>query len=164
MDRLHLNYLFLAIDGRIPRQAYWIGFAVIIVGYIVLATILSFVMNISLEEMVAQGPKTVWLNIILTLVFLYPSIAVFAKRLHDRNRSALWLILAYGLGLVGLVFELAGLAGTPEEPASAMIILGLVSLIVNIWLFIECGFIRGTPGENQYGPDPLGGVPDASYD
>lgn len=164
MDRLHLTYLFFAIDGRIPRKPYWIAFVILIAGYLVLATVLAFAMNISLEELATQNPKVAWLNIILTLVFLYPSIAIFAKRLHDRNRSGLWLVLAYGLGLVGYVAQLAGLAGTPEEPTSPMVILGIVSLIVNIWLFIECGFIKGTAGENQYGPDPLGGLPDASYD
>lgn len=164
MDRLHLNYLFLAIDGRIPRKPYWIALVILIAGSLALATVLAFVMNISLEEMATQDPKVALLNIIMTLVLLYPSVAIFSKRLHDRNRSALWLIPAYGLGFIGTLLQFAGLAGTPEEPASHMLIVSILSLIVNVWLFIECGFIKGTAGENQYGPDPLGGVPDASYD
>jgi uncharacterized membrane protein YhaH (DUF805 family) len=27
--------------------------------------------------------------------------------------------------------------------------------IANIWALIECGFLRGTEGDNAYGPDPL---------
>jgi uncharacterized membrane protein YhaH (DUF805 family) len=26
---------------------------------------------------------------------------------------------------------------------------------IGLWLFVEHGFIRGTIGSNQYGPDPL---------
>lgn len=29
--------------------------------------------------------------------------------------------------------------------------------IVGIWAFIECGFLRGTEGPNEFGADPLGG-------
>lgn len=35
------------------------------------------------------------------------------------------------------------------------ILLGLIPL-VNIWILIEVWFLKGTTGENQYGPDPLG--------
>jgi uncharacterized membrane protein YhaH (DUF805 family) len=30
-------------------------------------------------------------------------------------------------------------------------------MIVGIWFFIELGCLRGTAGDNQYGPDPLAG-------
>jgi uncharacterized membrane protein YhaH (DUF805 family) len=32
---------------------------------------------------------------------------------------------------------------------------GLVSFAISIWALVELGFLRGTPGPNQYGPDPL---------
>jgi uncharacterized membrane protein YhaH (DUF805 family) len=44
-----------------------------------------------------------------------------------------------------------GQAGTTGFVAVA----GLVSLIISIWALVELGFLRGTPGPNQYGPDPL---------
>jgi uncharacterized membrane protein YhaH (DUF805 family) len=34
-------------------------------------------------------------------------------------------------------------------------LVGLVP-ILNIWWLVEIGFLRGTPGSNQYGPNPLG--------
>jgi uncharacterized membrane protein YhaH (DUF805 family) len=34
--------------------------------------------------------------------------------------------------------------------------LGIAILVVLIWFLIELGFLRGTQGQNQYGPDPLG--------
>jgi uncharacterized membrane protein YhaH (DUF805 family) len=31
----------------------------------------------------------------------------------------------------------------------------IVYLVVAVWLFIELGFLRGTRGDNRFGPDPL---------
>ena len=56
---------------------------------------------------------------------LWPSIAVQAKRWHDINKSALWVFINF------------------------------IPLIGPIWALIENGFIRGTPGPNRFGPDPL---------
>lgn len=36
------------------------------------------------------------------------------------------------------------------------ILIGLVPLL-NIWLLVELGFLKGTTGSNKYGEDPLGG-------
>ena len=38
-------------------------------------------------------------------------------------------------------------------------ILSLASLAIFIWAFVELGCLPGTPGPNQYGPDPLGNPP-----
>jgi uncharacterized membrane protein YhaH (DUF805 family) len=35
-------------------------------------------------------------------------------------------------------------------------IIGFATLVIAIWFLIELGFLRGTQGPNQYGPDPLG--------
>jgi uncharacterized membrane protein YhaH (DUF805 family) len=29
------------------------------------------------------------------------------------------------------------------------------ALVMLAWMFFELGFVRGTVGENEYGPDPL---------
>ena len=36
------------------------------------------------------------------------------------------------------------------------LLLSLAAGVIAIWAFIELGCLRGTPGANQYGPDPLG--------
>lgn len=56
---------------------------------------------------------------------LWIRLALLAKRWHDKDRSANWLILAF------------------------------IPLIGDVINFIECGCQRGTRGPNQYGPDPL---------
>ena len=59
------------------------------------------------------------------VVALWISLAVAVKRYHDRNKSGWWVLIA------------------------------LVPVIGGIWYLIEAGFLAGTPGPNDYGPDPL---------
>jgi len=66
---------------------------------------------------------------LLTLVFalaaLYPSICVAIRRWHDRNKSGWWVLIAF------------------------------IPIIGAIWTLVECGFLKGTDGDNRFGPDPL---------
>ena len=48
-----------------------------------------------------------------------------AKRYHDRDRSGWWLLLI------------------------------LIPLLGPLWLIVVLGFLKGTEGENRFGPDPL---------
>jgi len=57
--------------------------------------------------------------------FLWSLLALSLRRMRDRGRSP-WCLLAL-----------------------------LVPVLGPLWLALELGFLRGTPGENQYGPDPL---------
>jgi uncharacterized membrane protein YhaH (DUF805 family) len=64
---------------------------------------------------------------ILYLAFIWPSLAISIKRWHDRDKSGWWVLI------------------------------GFIPLIGWLWALIETGFLEGTKGPNQYGPDPLGG-------
>ena len=63
------------------------------------------------------------LFLILVLLILWPSLAVQVKRWHDRGKSGWWVLI------------------------------GLIPLIGGIWVLIECGFLEGTSGPNQYGDE-----------
>jgi uncharacterized membrane protein YhaH (DUF805 family) len=56
---------------------------------------------------------------------LWTAIALTFKRLHDLGKSPLWLIVL------------------------------VVPILGPLWLAFDLGFRRGTPGENQYGQNPL---------
>jgi uncharacterized membrane protein YhaH (DUF805 family) len=64
-------------------------------------------------------------TLILYPVFFWIAAALAVKRMHDRGKSPFWLLVA------------------------------LLPVIGPLWLFVELGLLRGTPHENQYGPDPL---------
>ena len=74
-----------------------------------------------------QEPSTIDLLVMMVLFvpLIWISLAINAKRWHDCSRSG-WMILV-----------------------------GVIPLIGQLWIFIECGCMRGTPGPNQYGPDSI---------
>jgi uncharacterized membrane protein YhaH (DUF805 family) len=85
--------------------------------------------------------------VIVAIPAIYSGVVVGIKRLHDRNKSGLWLLVFYlapslldaigrGLDGIGMVFSLASLA-------------------VTIWAIVELGCLRGSIGNNPYGPDPV---------
>jgi uncharacterized membrane protein YhaH (DUF805 family) len=46
---------------------------------------------------------------------------------------------------------------TPDLGGGFIILLAAAAIA--IWGFVELGCLRGTPGPNRYGADPLGGNP-----
>jgi uncharacterized membrane protein YhaH (DUF805 family) len=92
---------------------------------------------------VSIGPMF-WIGALLLCIWglgtIIPSLAVTVRRLHDRNMSGWYL-----LGFIVLV-----------------VVLSMVPLVGPLIVFaLEIGYIvllalPGTPGTNDYGPDPLG--------
>jgi uncharacterized membrane protein YhaH (DUF805 family) len=119
-DQVDWQNLFGTMQGRINRQKFWIG-AVILAVINIIAQILDGAFGTP-----HAGYYGV-IGIIVGLVLIYPSIALSAKRWHDRNKSAWWILIA------------------------------IIPVIGWIWALVENGFLKGTAGANTYGPDPLQG-------
>lgn len=89
------------------------------------------------------------LTLPMTVVFAWVYAATSIKRLHDRNKSSWWIVpFVVAPGLVGRFEDWLG-----DSYAAAL--LGLVVLVLGIWGFVEMGFLKGTPGPNRFGSDPL---------
>jgi len=98
------------------------------------------------------------LFIIMVVVVLIPwllwGFSITTERLHDRNKSAWWLVVFYGLpAVLGQLAKAAWFAGAAG--AVFHYILALAGFALTIWGFVEIGFLRGAAGSNAYGPDPL---------
>jgi uncharacterized membrane protein YhaH (DUF805 family) len=144
-----LEFLFGA-SGRINRAKYWrslliLGVAGMFVGVILLT---------------AAGIATPLFIIMVVIVFipwLMWGLAIHTERLHDRDKSAWWLLVFYGVpAVLGSLTEaawLTGLAGTALH--YVLSILSLASFALTIWGFVELGCLRGTAGPNKYGANPL---------
>ncbi|MEX2128120.1 MAG: DUF805 domain-containing protein [Xanthobacteraceae bacterium] len=134
--------LFTSLEGRIGRQLFWIG-----------VLLLLFVgIPIQLFVVALAGDLA---GFIVSLAFLYPGYAVNVKRAHDRNRPA-WIIGLFYALLIAIVFmQLADLHMTDGQPNGPFVLAGATFLLFAIVLTIDLGILRGTPGKNQYGPDPL---------
>ena len=68
----------------------------------------------------------IWLLVAVVYIgTIWVGLALSIKRWHDRDKSGWWIFI------------------------------GLVPLVGPLWSLIETGFLEGTKGDNQYGPDPL---------
>ena len=137
-----LTQLLFSFSGRINRAPHWAGTVSLIGILLVLAVIIGAATQIF-------GPAILILLVIFYIPALWIGLALGAKRLHDRNKSAWWLLVFY---LVPAILQGVG----QQTGDVAGLILLVAGVAISIWAFIELGCLRGTVGPNQYGPDPLG--------
>jgi uncharacterized membrane protein YhaH (DUF805 family) len=147
--RTFLSQLF-AFRGRSTRTNFWLSLLVIVVAYVaaLIATSATFSQSDEPQDIHPTGVAIVLLSFV-TFFTLY-TFAV-TRRFHDRGKSARWLWLfpgiPFALGTVSRMlehqFDLPQLAPLPVTLALPFV----------VWGFVECGFLRGTPGPNQFGAD-----------
>jgi uncharacterized membrane protein YhaH (DUF805 family) len=125
--------LFTSFAGRSNRQPFWLGLLVLIIVSTILQFILFGIFGTSMMSQPSDDPavameamKGMMLPLgILLLITLWPTLALYAKRWHDRDKSGWWSLIM------------------------------LIPIIGGIWMLIELGFLRGTDGPNRFGPDPI---------
>lgn len=84
--------------------------------------------------------------LLIIILSFWVGLAVGAKRLHDRNKSAWWMLLFW---LIPAVLQTVG-----ERIGGSGSIFVLAASAIWIWGVVEMGFLRGTAGPNPYGPGP----------
>jgi|SRR5687768_3399010 uncharacterized membrane protein YhaH (DUF805 family) len=114
------NLLF-SFEGRVGRGPYWglVVASLLLFGLLGGASVMSMLNGT--DPAAASGGMSMAM-LVASLLFLWPALAIQAKRWHDVDKSAWWI-------LINLV------------PAIG----GLIALVFN-------GFIAGTPGANRFGP------------
>jgi len=138
------KHLLLSFEGRISRQTFWIGFAVLFAAEIAAQ---SFAQRIDGER----------LGAIVDLAFTYPEFALFIKRANDRN-TPIWVLgMFFAVGVLLNFLSIVGWAGTPDERTPQFMLILAVWAIFALALLVDLGFRAGVPGRNQFGPDPLDG-------
>jgi uncharacterized membrane protein YhaH (DUF805 family) len=135
-------YLFNSFDGRISRQTFWTGIAILLVAEI----------TAHLAAEAIQGDR---LSAIIDLAFTYPEFAVAAKRAHDRDLPIWILIVFFGGGAVLDLLTVLDLTGSTEQPSALSLFIAVPFTVLLVALMIELGLRRGTIGPNRYGPDPV---------
>lgn len=184
MDKIVAN--FTSLDGRIGRQSWWIGVVILIVVNIIISFLIMPLIGISMmpnfaalmadpnnadpaaiaNSIAATMRTAAWVSLVMFLIFLYPSAALSIKRRHDKDNSGLDVWIYFGLTALLLLVQALGLFTSNVEispgvvmpmPGLPFTILQIVVGIYAIYLLVVLGFLKGTTGPNQYGPDPLGG-------
>ena len=116
---MNWGQLLFSFDGRVGRGVYW-GFTVaVIVLFCILGGVTFMTTDFSNPE--AGAGMGGLLMGVAGLAILWPALAIQAKRWHDVDKSAWWILIAF-------------------VPAVG----GLIALIFN-------GFLPGTPGPNRFG-------------
>jgi uncharacterized membrane protein YhaH (DUF805 family) len=108
-------WFLFSFKGRISRKPYWVFNLVVFLG----AIVLGLFTEVSDDIYKITKPQLMFM-----LWIVWPSLAVQAKRWHDQDKTALWLLINF--------IPIAG----------------------PIWTMIQNGFVRGTIGPNRFGPDP----------
>lgn len=155
-------------NGRSTRREFWMW----VLFLIIVTTVLSILDGMlglggrnSYTATTLNGPGNIgysyiaatrggWLTMLFSLTVLIPNLALSVRRLHDIDRSGWWIltpIAAYGLslGFMGGHFFIIG--------AAMMFLVPVAAIVLLVWFCM-----RGTPGPNRFGPDPLADMSDLS--
>jgi uncharacterized membrane protein YhaH (DUF805 family) len=123
----YLDFLFLSYSGRIGRLTFWVATLVLTLAELGAMWMLALaakdlLLAAETDPAVREQLFTHFLLpvLIVGVLFLYPTYAIYAKRWHDRDKSGWWSLI------------------------------GFVPLIGGLWLLIELGFLSGTEGPNAY--------------
>lgn len=123
--------------GRINRAGWWLLNLPIFVFFTISATTFDFPINNFLE----------FIQTFVFLVLAWGHLATTAKRWHDRGKSA-WWVLFYLIPLLGTVCVLS-----LRLSSGWWALIHLITVINGLWTCFELGFIKGSAGSNQFGPD-----------
>lgn len=136
-------WYLLSFKGRISRQEFWLGYVgavlVILLATRLLADVGLYLLRPSgrawyRDEIELAGGLPMFLASILVL---WPMLAIYAKRLHDLNLSAWWLLVLPAVTLLARM-------------------IGIEEWNLSVWLQVMLlGFVPGMRGDNRFGTDPI---------
>ena len=155
---MNWGHFLFGFAGRINRAKYWLWVLLYFIAAIIIAAVVY----------AAHASNALLIGGIIQVGFsiaaFVSSLAVMTKRLHDRHKSAWWLLVfmlvpsvLLGIG-VGMTIHgrLAGAGGDMSGMERiGGVIFSLAAAALLIWAFVELGCLRGTIGPNRFGADPL---------
>lgn len=136
--------LLFSSQGRVGRKTFWVW------NVCYYLSIVGFAQGMNV---LAPGAIHILLPAFL-LVILIPDLLITAKRWHDRNKSSWWLLLNIPLVIGRLSLPTLDPA-TAAQPSLLQNMISLAAIGCGLWILVECGFLKGTSGDNQYGKDPV---------
>ena len=143
---------YATFTGRASRSEYWWVY----LFTLIVAVAFSILSAATDESAVISALEGLW-----GLAIIVPNFALSIRRLHDQNKSGWWLLLPYGLYLLGAIIWLIGgvsaVAGFGADPSGmsvgtgvglGMMVLGIIPLlagfVLNILLFVGASKPEGS--------------------
>ena len=142
-----VDFLF-SFEGRISRKSFLLfGLAIIGASLLVMAGLAAVLEMDWLNPQKEPSGKLINAYNVASLPFYWPTFALYLKRLHDfgQGKGGLWPIVILCVLCDGLSFAHFDIGSQ---------VVG--AILLGIFVFVGC--IKGTPGPNQYGPDPLANI------
>jgi uncharacterized membrane protein YhaH (DUF805 family) len=131
---------YASFSGRSRTLEFW--------GFLAFATILQMAARYfdGLDDSaIPIAANMGMIELCVTILFLLPTVAVGVRRLHDSERSGLWMLLGYGpLAMVNLSIA--------SDKSMNLVLSG--ALIMGIGSLLIMMLLPGTNGQNRYGADP----------
>ena len=175
----------LNFKGRAARYEFW-NFVLFIILVDIVLTIINILIfgptvtegfQVSIDSngnqtsglIIEQDYNSGWFGTVFGLVVLLPFVAVSVRRLHDRGRSAWFLLipavgLAIAIGLVSLNLTTAPIdtTGLPADfptqmpvPQNATFLIAAFLIALGSCVAPIVWFARASqPGPNRFGPNP----------
>lgn len=148
-----IGEILFSFKGRIGLGDFWLKGLLILLPVVIANAFLAVRLD---------GTPYVAITWIITAVLLWPLVAVYTKRLHDRDHSGTVLLALLVLDVIVLGIQL----GTPflmstGPPSGLPVVLigvnilgGLAVAAASLWLVVVTWFLPSMPGRNEYGPEP----------
>ncbi|HHY48851.1 MAG TPA: DUF805 domain-containing protein [Alphaproteobacteria bacterium] len=178
--------LFTSTQGRISRKSWWLGVIILIVANLIISFLLLPLVGVSMipnmgalvtpsgdvdaaalsQTITDSMRRSSWASLIVFVIFAYPGYALSVKRRHDKDNNGMDVLIYFALTAVVLLIGALGIGWetmtvgevTIPTPSMWLNLLNLAVGIYALYLLVVLGFLKGTPGPNQYGPDPLAGT------
>lgn len=148
--------LFLSFEGRINRATWWLCTGLLMIANLILSMGLNAILVSAMQPqgLTALTRVGAIANGLVALILFYPTLAVGAKRMHDRDRSGWWMV-AFIVPIVLLVlltpFALSANGAVNGGVAVMIVVLMAASIMAIGWNFVELAFLAGTAGDNRFG-------------
>jgi len=144
---------YAKFNGRARRKELWGWYLFTNIGFIVLALIIAtfagedFAGEDEEELTSVQIVAGVLVGVLVLAIFL-PTLAVLVRRMHDTGRGGAWVVL----GVIFAIMSVAAEAFTGIKYYKYFKLINIYNLGLIFYTIVE----DSAPGENRYGPNPIG--------
>lgn len=136
---------YVNFSDRARRKEYWM--------FTLVNAFILFPLEVTIQILIRWAPAQrtlivglLVLMLIYALVVFLPSLSLVVRRLHDQNRSGIWMLL-------WVIPAVCMMTLNSISSVSTRLVLLLVALVLSIWMLMLM-WNDGTCGFNQYGADP----------
>jgi len=136
---------YFTFQGRLNRRPYWLMSLIMVGVALAVFVVIGMLGAVATFLWILAAP--------LFVGFIWAGMSIGARRLHDRNKSAWWLVLYQGVpSLLEVIASVAALGGRASD---APAFLRFISFCISMWVLVDLGLLRGVAGSNRFGEDPL---------